>query len=130
MTADLANPKSVTFQLSKPIEGKFSLVPVGREYDKNLILHRIKLPSIEITSNIRDGIEEAMSRGRLFVRVGDHTIMINSIAGIDPLPIKKRPEPIEGIKPMTEEQRQINIKRIAELKINLLKSPTYLGEKK
>jgi len=106
---------------SKPREAKYSLIPVTKEYDtKNFILHRVKLPSIEITSRTRDSIENAMALGSNFIRVGDHTIMINSIAGIDPLSVKIKAPVLPETKPLTKTERETNIKRIAEIKEKLI----------
>ena len=70
----------------KPVLGGFSLIPVSKRFEQNYIVHRINLPSIEVTNKMRDFIEQSMSEGKRFARVGNHTIMINSISGIDPLP--------------------------------------------
>lgn len=93
MTKD--NQKALSLSSTKKLEpmfgGKHSLITEADEYKQNYIVHRINMPSIEVTEKIRDFIEMAMIDGKKFVRVGEHTLMVNSISGIDPLPRKREP---------------------------------------
>lgn len=85
------NPKalSVTTKSELPETGDLSLITEKDKYKQNYLLSRVKLPSIEITEGMRNAVEIAMNDGKKFIRLNDYTIMINSIAGIDPLLVKK-----------------------------------------
>lgn len=111
-----------------PSMGGFSLIPVSEEYEQNYIVHRVNLPSIEITEKTRDVIEATMAQAKRFVRVGQHTIMINSISGIDPMPRKHNPLPygsdFPNVPELSEEQRlenQVVISKMREKLSNKLK---------
>lgn len=78
-------------KLLEPTKGGFSLIPETNEFEQNYVVHRINLPSIEVTSKMRVFVEQAMEAGKRFVRIGDHTVMVNSISGIDPLKKKYKP---------------------------------------
>jgi len=80
-----------------PTQGGYSLLTSSNEYDQNYVVHRINLPSIEVNAKMRQFIEEAMGSGKKFVRIGDHTVMVNSISGIDPMKRKYKPLGIQEL---------------------------------
>lgn len=49
------------------------------------MLHRINLPSIKINGTTRNAVLLEMGEGKKFVQLGEHTVMVNSISGIDPI---------------------------------------------
>lgn len=55
-----------------------------KELQKRYILKRIKLGDIEISERERNEVINYMSRGLMFVQIGEHTIMLNSLSGIEP----------------------------------------------
>jgi len=76
-----------------------SLIKESKKYKQNYIMHRINLKPIEIDEKIRDMVLEFMNSGKKFIQIDNHTIMLNSISSIDPLPII--PEPSEEVKKIT-----------------------------
>jgi hypothetical protein len=74
----------------KPTIGGFSLLTEDDIYKQNYLVSRINQVSIEVTQEIRNFIEQAMGAGKKYVRVCEHTLMINSISGIDPMPKKHK----------------------------------------
>lgn len=119
---------SLTTKKNLPPRGDgFSLIAVENEFEQNYKLYRINLPPIEIESGMRDFVEQAMGSSKKFVRVGDHTIMVNSIAGIDPLKKKYKPaffpkHEQKEQKPMTDEEKleyAENAKKLEENKDKL-----------
>lgn len=87
----MENQKSLQLasKFSKPrTNGALSFILREKEYEQNYVLHRIKLPPIEISKSSRDEILKRMDSGKTFVQLGDCTVMINTIASIDPLPRK------------------------------------------
>lgn len=111
--------KSAKLQFSKPRQGQHSLVPEQKEYEQNYILHRVKLGPIEISEVTRDGVLEAMKRGDRFVQLGDYTVMVNSITGIDPLPIKRKPSDISELPEISQEEWERNQKKLDEIRAQL-----------
>lgn len=75
----------------KPVQGGFGLITEKDEFGQNYIVHRINLPSLEVNEKVRNFIEMAMVEGKKFIRVGEHTVMVNAVSGIDPLPRKYKP---------------------------------------
>lgn len=69
-----------------------SLIKPSKEFNQNYTVHRIGLSSLEIDQKVRDTMLEFMNQGKKFIQVDDHTIMLNSISSIEPLPIKPKPE--------------------------------------
>lgn len=69
----------------------------------NFLIKRIDEQPIMISREVRDRILESLARGDRFIQVGEHTIMLNSIKGIDPT-TKKTPEEIEYMRKMTAEK--------------------------
>lgn len=101
MEKDITKLKSNELEYSNPVIGEISLIPVAKRYGvQNYIVYRVKLPSIEVTKETRDGLLELMNKGRLYAQVGDHTVMINSIAAIDPMDI--------ALAPKSHEPRYVN----------------------
>lgn len=72
--------------MSAPVKADYSLVPMSKRDNQRYVLSRINLPSIEITREMKLFIERSMDEGKKFVKIGDFTIMVNAIAGIDPVP--------------------------------------------
>lgn len=53
---------------------------------KKYIVHRINIDSIQINEEERDFLVSALaSSTKKFVQVGEHTIVLSSITGIDPI---------------------------------------------
>lgn len=67
-----------------------SLIPKEKKYKQNFIIYRVKLDPIEVSKEARDDILKALSENRSFIQIGDFTIMLNSIASIEPMPIKQK----------------------------------------
>lgn len=81
--------QTLDYEFCQPrIEGLIGLIPKSKELDQNYRIYRVKLNSIEISQQTRDELLRSMDQGKTYVQIGDYTIMINSIASIEPLPIK------------------------------------------
>ena len=70
-------------------DGDFQIIPKSAEFEQNYIIARVKLPSIRVTERIRDQILLAMDANVKYVQIDKITLMLNTIADISPLPIKK-----------------------------------------
>lgn len=70
------------------VEGLIGLIPKSKEFNQNYRIYRVKLNSIEISQQTRDELLTSMDRGKTYVQIGDYTVMVNSIASIEPLPLK------------------------------------------
>ena len=81
------------------VNGSISLVKEKDSYEKNYILHRIKLDPIEVSSRGRDAVLKSLDSGKRFVQLGEYTIMLNTISSIEPLPMisEKRKELLEKV---------------------------------
>lgn len=71
---------------------RMSLIRPSKEYSQNYVVYRVNLKAIEIDLQTRDIVLNLMNQGKKFVQVDDHTIMLNSISAIEPMPLKKKPE--------------------------------------
>lgn len=60
----------------------------------NFLIKRIDESPIMISREVRDLILGSLAKGDRFIQVGEHTVMLNAIRGIDPT-TKKTPEEIE-----------------------------------
>jgi len=67
-----------------------SLVKSSDSLEQNYIIYRVKLNPIEVSVKGRDLVLSAMSANKGFIQLGDYTVMVNSISGIDPLPRLKK----------------------------------------
>jgi hypothetical protein len=68
-------------------EGSYSLIPEDRIFGKNYIVYRVKLPPLEVTEETRNDILRGLGGNKKYVQIGDCTVMINSIASIEPLSV-------------------------------------------
>jgi type II secretory pathway component PulC len=110
------NPKALSLSIN---QNSWNLIPEEDINNQNYLLHRINLESIKINEKIRDYILRVMNEGKKFVQIGNHTVMVNSIQGIDPIKMNKIEEPL--LEQISEEERTKNIERIKKLKETLLK---------
>lgn len=97
--------QTLGYEFCKPrVEGLIGLIPKSKEFDQNYCIYRVKLNSIEISQQTRDELLKSMDQGKTYVQLGDYTIMVNSIASIEPLSIKDQ----ELNKKMEEMKKQFN----------------------
>lgn len=82
------------------------------------ILYRIGLDPLEINQNTRNVILKAMSESKRFIQIGNYTIMINSINGIEPI-IDSSKEPLKLPEKISEKDRLTNIKKMDEVRKKL-----------
>ena len=85
MTNELVSQRSLSLRLTS--SGDYSLVPEGYEGQKYRI-SRVKLSPVYVTEKTRDQILMAMNEGKMYVQLDMITLMVNSIASIDPFPLK------------------------------------------
>lgn len=67
-----------------------SLVPESKQFEQCYAINRIKLQTVCVSEVARDKVLEALSSGKMFVQIGNYTIMLNTISSIEPLPIKDK----------------------------------------
>lgn len=61
-----------------------SLVPVSKQFDQVYKIFRVKLNPIYITEETRNLVLQSLSQGKMFVQIGEYTIMLNTITSIEP----------------------------------------------
>jgi len=91
----MENQKSLQLasEFTKPkYKNATSLIPKHKKYEQNYIVYRVKLNPIEVSEDTRDDILEALNANRSFIQIGKITVMLNSIASIEPMSKKKKPK--------------------------------------
>lgn len=71
-------------------ENAISLIRKSDEFNQNYVIYRVKLKPIEVSESVRDSILRSMDSGKTYVQIGGITLMINTIASIEPIPLKDR----------------------------------------
>ena len=95
--------KSDEIACSPRADYSISLIPKSKEFEQNFICYRINLRSLEITEKSRDSIEQALSSGKKFLRLGGVTLMLNSISSIEPM---SRIENIDWVQRIADRRKQ------------------------
>jgi hypothetical protein len=88
--------------------GRISIIPIEKKYEKNFVITRFgDLREIEISQELKNDIDNAlMSGGGLkAVVVGDYTIVLSTISGIEPMPIIDKRLVMKDINVMIEEAK-------------------------
>lgn len=67
-----------------------SLITEADRYNQNFIVYRVKQRPIEITGKARDQIIQSLTTGATFVLLGEYLVMTNTIASIEPLPLRDK----------------------------------------
>ena len=87
MTKKLVNQKLPSL---KPMSnGGWNLIPDNMMQEQNYRIERIKLPHIRVPEKTREQIVQALDEGKTYVQLGQITLMLNTIAAIEPYPVKR-----------------------------------------
>lgn len=71
-------------------ENAISLIRKSDEFNQNYVIYRVKLKPIEVSEAVRGSILRSMDSGKTYVQIGGITLMINTIASIEPIPLKDK----------------------------------------
>lgn len=82
-----------------------SLIPKEKKYRQNFIVYRIKLSPIEVSKETRDDILKALNENKSFIQIDEYTVMLNSIASIEPMGVKNQ----ENIKKVNEMKKKLGM---------------------
>ena len=89
----MENQKSLSLKsefINARIENAISLIRKSEEFEQCYVIYRVKLNPIEVSEQVRDMIINAMDAGKVYVQLGGITLMVNTIASIEPIPLKNK----------------------------------------
>lgn len=72
--------------LDKP---SICLVKSSKVLEQTYFVLRVNLLPLEVTKHVRDRILQAMNEGKKYVQIDEITLMLNSIASIEPGSLRK-----------------------------------------
>lgn len=67
-----------------------SLIPKSKQFDQCFKINRVKQSSLFVSEDARNKVLEELNLGKMFVQIGQYTIMLNTISSIEPLPLRDR----------------------------------------
>lgn len=69
-----------------------SLVPKEKQFDQCYVVHRINLKKLFVSEQTAKMIIGSISEGKKFISLGGIFFMLNTIASIEPLPLRNKQE--------------------------------------